>query len=226
MIDGGAYLSAFGGTITNPGMSKPARITRTEDTTSVGSPRRQQVIDAAAATFARHGYHGVGTRAIADTLGIKAASLYCHVASKEDALEQVCSQGIGLSVRHLREAIASAPDIAGRVRTFFAVHQGDFREYGDFMTVYLNERRHLPPDALARTDAISRQFRSELDAMFAEAQSRGELHPDITARSASLIMIGTMRNLSQLYFEGPIKGFEAFAKVAVEAMIRAIAAPK
>jgi len=213
----------FAKPLSRSAMKKSARINPTDDSAASGSPRRQQVIDAAAATFARHGYHGVGTRAIADTLGIKAASLYCHVASKEDALEQVCRQGIAGTLNYLRTAVASADDMPGRVRIFFALHQETFFEQGDYTTVYINERRHLPDEARVRTDAISRQFRNELDAMFAEAQARGELHADVSPRSASLILIGTIRNLTQLYFDGPIKGFEAFSKVAVEAMIRAIA---
>lgn len=179
-----------------------------------------RVIDAAAATFARHGYHGVGTRAIAENLGIKAASLYCHVASKEEALEEVCLQGIGMPVAYLRAAIASADDMAPRIRNFFRFQSSHIPSHLDYITVYLHERRHLPPDARTRVEAVSRQFRDELERLFQDAMARGELHPLLTPRSARLSMIGVIRNVHQFYIEGPIKEFDAFVADTVDVLIR------
>ena len=187
-----------------------------------GSIKRQRVIDAAAATFARAGYHGVGTRTIAENLGIKAASLYCHVASKEEALEEVCRQGISLPLAYLREAMAHAGDMPSRLKRFFALQEAYFVRHSDFVTVYHQERRHLPPDARERIEAISREFRRELDAMFAEAALRGELHSSLVPRTASFICIGTIRNIDQLYFDGPIRGFEEVSRHAVESLIRGL----
>ena len=57
------------------------------------SPKYQQqklsAIRAAAAVFARKGYHGASTTDIANELGIKQGSLYYYFSSKEEALEQV-----------------------------------------------------------------------------------------------------------------------------------------
>jgi AcrR family transcriptional regulator len=45
--------------------------------------RRDQVLSAAAALFARHGYRGVGLREIAAQVGIRAPSLFKHFPSKK-----------------------------------------------------------------------------------------------------------------------------------------------
>ena len=189
-----------------------------------GSARRQRVIDGAAATFARFGYHGVGTRAIAETLGIKAASLYCHISSKEDALEEVCRQGIAVPLTLLEKAIATETTMAGRLRKFFADQTAFFHEHGDYVAVYLHERRHLPAEARERIDAISRQHRAALDRLFTQARESGELHPSLSPKSASLISIGTIRNINQFAFEDPIRNLDQFITDAVDTMIRGLSA--
>src|SRR5438105_14879648 len=57
--------------------------------------RSAEIMEAAARVFAERGYHGASTQDIADTLGIRQASLYYYFPSKEAALEQVCLQGVG-----------------------------------------------------------------------------------------------------------------------------------
>ena len=48
------------------------------------------IVAAAAALFARDGYHAVGMRDIAEALGVRGASLYHHHASKEEILFAIC----------------------------------------------------------------------------------------------------------------------------------------
>ncbi|MER2224610.1 MAG: TetR/AcrR family transcriptional regulator, partial [Rhodococcus sp. (in: high G+C Gram-positive bacteria)] len=48
--------------------------------------RRDDILAAAAEYFADQGYHSAGMRGIADSVGIKGASLYNHFTSKEEIL--------------------------------------------------------------------------------------------------------------------------------------------
>ncbi|PAY22995.1 TetR family transcriptional regulator [Dietzia natronolimnaea] len=48
--------------------------------------RRDSILAAAAEYFAEQGYHSAGMRGIADSVGIKGASLYNHFGSKEEIL--------------------------------------------------------------------------------------------------------------------------------------------
>jgi len=189
-----------------------------------GSARRQQVIDVAASIFASVGYHGVGTREIAEALGIKAASLYFHLNSKEQALEEVCVHGCEGTLQAVEHARQAARDLESRLRLFFAALKADLDAHADYVAVYFHERRHLPLPARERVAVLSRRFRLELDQMFLDAQEEGELHVALSPRSASLITIGTIRNLSQLYIDGPIKGFDAFLGDAVDALLRSLIA--
>lgn len=200
-------------------------ITASKPATQTGkavSAKRQRAIDAAAYTFARLGYHGAGTRAIAENLGIKAASLYSHFASKDAALEEVCRVGIGASINYMKKASASGDNLPTRIRKFFEYQREELLDHCDYVIVFNNERRHLPYEAKQRIDALSREFRHDLIQMFTQAQERGELHPDLSPRSASILMIGTLSYVTQLYLEGPIRGFDDFMNDAMETFIRGI----
>jgi AcrR family transcriptional regulator len=74
------------------------------DGTRVGRPRatpsastgtaRDEILDAAAALFAEHGYAGTSTRAIAERVGIRQASLYYHFAGKDEILLELLETSV------------------------------------------------------------------------------------------------------------------------------------
>lgn len=54
--------------------------------TTPSASRRDAILAASARYFAEEGYHSAGMRGIADSVGIKGASLYNHFGSKEEIL--------------------------------------------------------------------------------------------------------------------------------------------
>lgn len=171
------------------------------EATGKHSARRQQAIDAAAAIFARDGFHGASTRAIAESLGIKVASLYFHIASKEDALAEICLLGMQRSYDYL-ESARRQPTLAAQIRHFFECQREDMIEHADYVAVSIRERDKLSKPVLDRMGDLTRQFRQSMDEMFAIAQERGELDPNLTPRHARFVMIGTLRGLSESHLGG------------------------
>jgi AcrR family transcriptional regulator len=186
------------------------------------SPRRQQVIDAAAAIFSRMGFHGANTRAIADMLGMKVASLYFHIESKDDALEEICVLGTQRTKSYLERALEEHDDMAARIRRFFQLSGADYVAHADYVNVAIHEGRYLTANAKTRLAAVSRAFRTELDAMFEVAARKGELHPGITPRQARFMVIATLRSSSELYTRGNIRDFDNIMQAWVEAIIRGL----
>lgn len=165
------------------------------------SARRQQAISAAAAIFARVGYHGASTRAIADALGIKVASLYDHIGSKEDALAEICLLGMERSIGYLDEA-SLKPTLAEQIRHFFVCQRDDLIQHAEFVAVSIRERDHLSEPAHNRIRDLTAEFRAHMDQMFERAAQRGELTPALTPRHARFIMIGTLRGISEMHLSG------------------------
>src|SRR5881227_2687881 len=57
------------------------------------SARREELTRTAARLFADRGYHGTSLADVAEALGMQKASLYHHIASKEDLLWEVAWGG-------------------------------------------------------------------------------------------------------------------------------------
>ncbi|MGY1551315.1 TetR/AcrR family transcriptional regulator [Microbacterium sp. A588] len=66
-----------------PRIGRP-RIKATDEASEL-SPK-EQILDAAAALFAEHGYVATSTRAIAERVGVRQPSLYYHFSGKDDLL--------------------------------------------------------------------------------------------------------------------------------------------
>ena len=73
-----------------------------------GPERRSAILAAARAEFARHGFHGAGTAAIARAAGCSEAILYRHFASKKALLVAVLREEIAARVAASR-ALAPPP---------------------------------------------------------------------------------------------------------------------
>jgi AcrR family transcriptional regulator len=78
------------GTVTQLGPGRP----RLESRRRRGATPRAEILDAAAELFTTRGYASTSTRAIADAVGIRQASLYHHFAAKDDILEALLDETI------------------------------------------------------------------------------------------------------------------------------------
>lgn len=74
-------------------------------TPSLGTSRRQQIIDVAAALFAERGFHGVPINELGAALGTSGPALYKHFPSKDALLGEML---VGISRRLLDEGQARA----------------------------------------------------------------------------------------------------------------------
>jgi AcrR family transcriptional regulator len=89
-----------------PGPPEPVRRPRMS-----GEDRRRALLAAARAEFARHGFHGAGTAAIARAAGCSEAILYRHFRSKRALLAEVLRTEIAGRIADDR-AMAPPPGVA------------------------------------------------------------------------------------------------------------------
>jgi AcrR family transcriptional regulator len=73
---------------------------------------REQILDAAAALFATHGYAGTSTRAIAERVGIRQASLYYHFAGKDEILLELLETSVRPSLAFVDTLLAHGDRLA------------------------------------------------------------------------------------------------------------------
>jgi AcrR family transcriptional regulator len=72
------------------------------------SPGARRLLEAAVVAFAERGYYGVPVRDLASAVGMKAASVYAHFASKEALLGELMLLGHTAHQHAVRDAILSA----------------------------------------------------------------------------------------------------------------------
>jgi AcrR family transcriptional regulator len=85
---------------------------RSGETTRPDLTAAEQILDASARLFAERGYSATSTRAIAELVGIRQASLYYHFPSKEQILEVLLMRTVEPSTtaaRYLESADTDAP---------------------------------------------------------------------------------------------------------------------
>ncbi|WP_223165843.1 TetR/AcrR family transcriptional regulator [Lentzea indica] len=90
---------------------RPGRPRHAPDESGDRSPR-EQILEAAAALFVDQGFSATSTRAIADRVGIRQASLYYHFAGKDDILLELLCTSVRPSLDTARALEDAAPEAA------------------------------------------------------------------------------------------------------------------
>jgi AcrR family transcriptional regulator len=153
-------------------------------------PRRQAIEDVASTLFHEHGYTGTSVRDIARALDIRGASLYAHVASKEDVLWAIVERAATTFEQTADEAIAATTGAGVRARldALVRAHVGVIAADPELASVFVSEWRHLSPPRrqliLLRRDAYQQRFH---DLIGAGIES-GVLTPTDPALAATFIL--------------------------------------
>jgi AcrR family transcriptional regulator len=95
---------------------------RLEQSRRPGNTAREEILDAAAELFTKIGYAGTSTRRIADTVGMRQASLYHHFATKDDILDALLAGTVDEALALAAELIAQPGPAAERL---YALVVGD-----------------------------------------------------------------------------------------------------
>lgn len=145
-----------------------------ERSTLVSSPgdrqsfiSRDSLIEAACALFAEHGYEATSMKDIASALGVRAPSLYNHVAAKQDILHAIMDRAMDRAITALAGALNGVTDPVGRLRAATESLVLDFLRNPAEVTVCNTEVRSLEPGnraaIVAKRDHYAAQVRQIID---------------------------------------------------------------
>jgi len=191
-------------------------------------PRRraEEIIDAAAAVFAERGYHGASTQDVADRLGMRQASLYYYVPSKEAALEQVCLRSVGDFIERA-QAIAAGPGRApDKLAAIIHSHLAPVEERGDYVRCFLRERRFLPRDSARRIGRVARRYEGILQGVIEAGIAAGELRRDLDPRLTTLALLGMCNAAMEWYGREPNAPVKRIADAFTALVIGGMTVPK
>jgi TetR/AcrR family transcriptional regulator, cholesterol catabolism regulator len=152
--------------------------------------RGEEIVDAAAHVFAERGYHGTSTQAIADTLGMRQASLYYYFPSKEAALELVCAHGVDGFVESAEAIVGGDGTPRDKLLRLITSHLGPNATKRDYVKVFINERRYLPEPSRRRIGRKSRRIEKCFEHVVLAGIADGSLRHDLEPRLAMLAVLG------------------------------------
>jgi TetR/AcrR family transcriptional regulator, cholesterol catabolism regulator len=152
--------------------------------------RRREIDEVASELFHANGYAATSVRDIAKALDIQGASLYAHVASKEDVLWSIVDGAATAFETKADEAVAdtATSDPVERLAALVEAHVDVVTADPERASVFVTEWRHLSADRRAaiaqRRDAYEARFRAVID----DGTAVGAFRPTDTALAATFIL--------------------------------------
>jgi TetR/AcrR family transcriptional regulator, cholesterol catabolism regulator len=194
----------------------------------VETARRREIEDVASSLFRERGYAGTSVRDIARAMDIQGASLYAHVASKQDVLRAIVER-MASRFEHAADGATSidgaAADPPGRLDALVRSHVEVVTDDPERATVFVHDWRSLDSDSRARMakrrDAYERRFRSVL----ADGIASGDF-ADADPTAAAAFILTALNGLVAWYRPGGRLTPADVATLYADLAVRAVAAPE
>jgi TetR/AcrR family transcriptional regulator, cholesterol catabolism regulator len=130
--------------------------------------RKDQIRQKAQTLFRERGYRATSMRDLAETLGIEAASLYNHISSKEELLQQICFAMAGEFFEAIEPVVGSLLEPKEKLRAALEAHLGVISANADASAVFLHEWRHMGEPFLNDFKLMRRRYEKLFRAIIEE----------------------------------------------------------
>ncbi|GAB3007544.1 TetR/AcrR family transcriptional regulator [Niabella terrae] len=139
------------------------------------SAKKELIITTAAAMFRERGYAASSMRDLAEKIGIEAASLYNHISSKSQILEEII-WGVAEDCRkHLDQLEVSRSSNLEKIESLIRFHTNMMLSRFEEYSVMVSEWMHLEGDKLARFAADRRDYVRRMETIVDKGIQSGEL---------------------------------------------------
>ena len=166
-----------------------------------GYSRYRELLETALRLFREKGYHATSMQDIADALGLRKASLYHYIKSKEDLLVPAYQYTIDAHARRLEEIANSPGSARERLSRAITSHLQAIIEHADLFALYLREVESLPEPLRQAVRATNRAYRVRLASIIRQGVEAGEFK-QVDPAVAALLILGACNWVSQWYVAG------------------------
>jgi AcrR family transcriptional regulator len=150
--------------------------------------RKDVIIAKAAKLFREKGFSATSMRDLAEHVGVEAASLYNHISSKAEILQEICFKVANNFLSHIEEVDAAHDTSIGKVEAILRFH---IRQMIDnYEEVYVSDRewKHLTDPYLSNMQGQRRAYRQRIASIIEQGIQRNEIK-NIDAPTVVLIML-------------------------------------
>ena len=152
------------------------------------SPRKEVILSKAAELFREKGYNASSMRDLAEKVGVEAASLYNHIKSKSDILQEICFKIANQFMTEMDQITASKQSAIQKVEEILRFHIRQMVNNYEEVIVSDREWKHLTDPYLSNFQNQRRVYRQRIAAVIQEGIEKNEIKP-IDAPTAVLIML-------------------------------------
>ena len=140
---------------------------------------RNDILDAAAQVFRKKGFHGASMADIAGAVNLQKASLYHHVASKQEILLALLDRAIAMLTEQIAPIATQSAPADEKLREMTRTYLQLMAENADLAAVLLFEHRSLEPKQHARHIPNRDRFEALWRDVLSEGVAAGVFHcPD------------------------------------------------
>ena len=152
------------------------------------SPRKEVILEKAAHLFRKNGFNATSMRDLAENVGVEAASLYNHINSKAELLQEICFKIANKFTEYMDELVASDQTAIAKIEAILRFHIRQMIH--NFEEVYVSDRewKHLTDPYLSNFKNQRRTHRQRIASIIEEGITKGQIKK-IDAPTAVLILL-------------------------------------
>jgi TetR/AcrR family transcriptional regulator, cholesterol catabolism regulator len=152
------------------------------------STRKEVIIAEAAKLFREKGFSATSMRDLAEHVGVEAASLYNHISSKAEILQEICFKVANQFMSHIEEVDHSQRTAIAKIEEILRFHIRQMVEHYEEVYVSDREWKHLTEPYMQNMQSQRRAYRQRIALIIEEGIRKGEIK-QIDAPTAVLIML-------------------------------------
>jgi len=161
--------------------------------------RKQEIVNAAAILFKEKGYSAVTMRDLATAMGIKAASLYNHIQSKQEILATIIIELAEEFTSGMNQIVRSDLSSIQKLENIISLHIDVTLRNADGLASLNNDWMHLEEENLLYFE----KMRQEYEDNFRQIVKKGVDLGEITYNNIEIIVFSTLSTLRTLYLWYP-----------------------
>jgi AcrR family transcriptional regulator len=136
--------------------------------------RKQHIHQIAAVLFKEKGYNATTMRDLAEKVGMEAASLYNHIKSKEEILQEICFKIAHTYLSQLDKIEQEEVSYTEKIEALIRLHIRIITEEIEAVNVANNEWKHLSEPYLSDFISIRKNYEKRFAALIQAGIEKGE----------------------------------------------------
>jgi len=156
--------------------------------------KKDFILAKAATMFRERGFSATSMRDLAVVVGIEAASLYNHISSKSEILQEIVFRIAIISKKHMEDLEFSNMNSLQKIESLIRFHVQLIVNHFDDYCVMVNEWIHLTEPFLTQFSSQRRAYVQKIEEIIAEGIRNKEMKP-VMPYVAMLSILSSIRGL-------------------------------